>query len=151
MSGATSTSGLAWKIPGRVGDSPLIGAGCWTDQDVGSAGATGRGEENIKICGAHTIVENMRRGMAPQEAGLDALRRIARNYNNDMTRLRFVDMVFYILRNDGAYAGVSLWSQRSSGQPMQFAVHDGTYRVENCVGMFPGHSISWPPTPQVPK
>jgi N4-(beta-N-acetylglucosaminyl)-L-asparaginase len=151
MSGATSTSGLAWKLPGRVGDSPLIGAGCWTDQDVGSAGATGRGEENIKICGAHTIVENMRRGMGPQEAGLDALRRIARNYNNDMTRLRFVDMVFYVLRKDGAYAGVSLWSQRSSGQAMQFAVHDGTLRVENCVGLFQGHAISWPPTPQVPK
>jgi len=151
MSGATTTSGLAWKMPGRVGDSPLIGAGCWTDQDVGSAGATGRGEENIKICGAHTVVENMRRGMGPQEAGFDALRRIARNYNNDMTRLRFVDMVFYVLRKDGAYAGVSLWSQRSSGQPTQFAVHDGTLRVENCVGLFQGHAISWPPTPQVPK
>src|SRR5262249_44145859 len=59
ISGATTTSGLAWKIPGRVGDSAIIGAGCWTDQDVGSAGATGRGEENIKIAGAHTIVENM--------------------------------------------------------------------------------------------
>src|SRR3569833_3185785 len=84
MSGATTTSGLAWKIPGRAGDSPIIGAGCYCDQDIGSAGATGNGEENIKICGAHTIVENMRRGMSPHEAGLDALKRMARTYNNDM-------------------------------------------------------------------
>src|SRR5208282_825934 len=81
ISGITTTSGLAFKLPGRCGDSPIIGAGCYTDQDVGSAGATGSGEENIKVAGAHTIVENMRRGMPPQEAGMDALKRIARNYN----------------------------------------------------------------------
>ena len=80
MSGATTTSGLAWKLAGRAGDSPIIGAGCYCDQDVGAAGATGNGEENIQICGAHTIVENMRRGMSPQEAGMDALKRIVRNY-----------------------------------------------------------------------
>ena len=80
MSGATTTSGLAWKIPGRAGDSPIIGAGSYTDQDIGSAGATGNGEENIKVCGAHTIVENMRHGMSPLEAGMDALKRIVRNY-----------------------------------------------------------------------
>src|SRR5271166_6225419 len=81
ISGCTTTSGLAYKLPGRCGDSPIIGAGCYTDQDVGSAGATGSGEENIKVAGAHTIVENMRHGMSPQEAGLDALKRIVRNYN----------------------------------------------------------------------
>ena len=59
ISGCTTTSGLAWKIPGRVGDSAIIGAGCYTDQDVGSVGATGSGEENIKVAGAHTIIENM--------------------------------------------------------------------------------------------
>jgi N4-(beta-N-acetylglucosaminyl)-L-asparaginase len=68
ISGCTTTSGLAWKLPGRCGDSPIIGAGCYTDQDVGSAGATGSGEENIKVAGAHTIVENMRRGMSPLDA-----------------------------------------------------------------------------------
>jgi hypothetical protein len=72
MSGCTTTSGLAWKIPGRVGDSPIIGAGCYTDQEVGSAGATGSGEENIKVAGAHTIIENMRHGMSPLDAGMDA-------------------------------------------------------------------------------
>ncbi|MGB9258178.1 MAG: N(4)-(beta-N-acetylglucosaminyl)-L-asparaginase, partial [Candidatus Korobacteraceae bacterium] len=84
ISGATTTSGLAWKISGRAGDSPIIGAGCYVDQDIGAAGATGNGEENIKVCGAHTIVENMRRGMSPQEAGMDALKRIVRNFNGDM-------------------------------------------------------------------
>ena len=98
ISGCTTTSGLSFKLPGRVGDSPIIGAGCYTDQDVGSAGATGSGEENIKVAGAHTIVENMRRGLSPQEAGMDALKRIVRNYNNDMKKLRFVDMTYYVLR-----------------------------------------------------
>ena len=146
MSGATTTSGLAWKLPGRVGDSPIIGAGCYTDQDVGSAGAVGRGEENIRIAGAHTIVENMRHGMSPHDAGMDALKRIVRNFNNDMTRLRFVDLFFYILRKDGAYAGVGLWSL-VRGKPYNFAVHDGAgKRLEPCVGLFEGESIQWPPT-----
>ena len=68
MSGVTTTSGLAWKIPGRVGDSPIIGAGLYVDQDVGAAGSTGRGEENIRVAGAHSVVENMRHGMAPKDA-----------------------------------------------------------------------------------
>jgi N4-(beta-N-acetylglucosaminyl)-L-asparaginase len=79
MSGVTTTSGLAWKIAGRVGDSPIIGAGLFVDQDVGAAGSTGRGEENIRVAGAHTAVENMRHGMSPKEACLDVLKRIARN------------------------------------------------------------------------
>ena len=149
MSGATTTSGLSWKLPGRVGDSPILGAGCWTDQDVGSAGATGSGEENLKIAGAHTIVENMRHGMSPQEAGMDALKRIARNHNHDMTRLRYMDMVFYILRKDGAYAGVSLWSN-SPDSPHQFAVHDGSKRLEKTVALFQGASIDWPAEPVLP-
>jgi N4-(beta-N-acetylglucosaminyl)-L-asparaginase len=147
ISGCTTTSGLAWKIPGRVGDSPIIGAGCYTDQDVGSAGATGNGEENIKVAGAHTIVENMRKGMSPQEAGMDALRRIARNYNNDNERLRYVDMVYYVLRKDGAYAGVSLWEAYASanGRPHRIAIHDGNKRAEKTVSLFSGPSQSWPP------
>jgi N4-(beta-N-acetylglucosaminyl)-L-asparaginase len=145
MSGCTTTSGLAWKIPGRVGDSPLIGAGCFTYQDVGSAGATGNGEENIKVAGAHTIVENMRHGMSPLDAGMDALKRIVRNYNSDKERLQFVDMVYYILRKDGAYAGVSLWDGYETNVPHQIAIHDGTRRLEKTVNMFSGASQSWPP------
>src|SRR2546426_2737836 len=103
ISGCTTTSGLAWKLPGRVGDSPIIGAGCYTDQDVGSAGAPGSGEEKIKVAGAHTIIENMRKGMSQLEARTDALRKNVRNNNGDMSRLRFMDMTYYILRKDGAY------------------------------------------------
>lgn len=147
MSGATTTSGLAWKIPGRAGDSPIIGAGSYTDQDVGSAGATGNGEENIKICGAHTIVENMRRGMSPQDAGMDALKRIVRNYNGNKEKLNYVDMSYYILRNDGAYAGVCLWSGPPQ-HPRRFAVHDGSgKRYENAIALFQGQSLGWPPMP----
>ena len=151
ISGCTTTSGLAFKLAGRVGDSPIIGAGCYTDQDVGSAGATGSGEENIKVAGAHTIVENMRHGMSPQEAGMDALKRIVRNYNNDMNKLRFVDMTYYILRKDGAYAGVSLWEGYEPGKPHKIAVHDGTRRAENTVAMFKGWSQDFPPFPKVPE
>ena len=150
ISGCTTTSGLAWKLPGRCGDSPIIGAGCYTDQDVGSAGATGSGEENIKVAGAHTIVENMRHGMPPHDAGMDALKRIVRNYNNDMTRLRYVDMVYYILRKDGSYAGVSLWESYHGSKPHKIAIHDGTKRSEQTVALFKGASDDYPPRPQVP-
>jgi len=151
MSGITTTSGLAFKLPGRVGDSPIIGAGCYTDQDVGSAGATGSGEENIKVAGAHTIVENMRHGMSPQEAGTDALKRIVRNYNGDMNKLRFMDMTYYVLRKDGAYAGVSLWEGYSAGHPHKFVVHDGTLREEVATPLLKGYSQEWPPFPPIPE
>lgn len=151
MSGITTTSGLAFKLPGRVGDSPIIGAGCYTDQDVGSAGATGSGEENIKVAGAHTIVENMRHGMSPKEAGIDALKRIVRNYNGDMNKLRFMDMTYYVLRKDGAYAGLSLWEGYSAGHPHKFVVHDGTLREEVATPLLKGYSQEWPPFPPIPE
>ena len=147
MSGATTTSGLAWKIPGRAGDSPIIGAGSYTDQDVGSAGATGNGEENIKVVGAHTIVENMRRGMSPQDAGMDALKRIVRNYEGQPEKLQYVDMSYYILRKDGVYAGACLWSGPPE-HPRRFAVHDGDgKRYETAVALYQGASLGWPPMP----
>jgi N4-(beta-N-acetylglucosaminyl)-L-asparaginase len=128
MSGTTTTSGMAWKIPGRLGDSPIIGAGLYVDQDIGAAGSTGRGEENIRIAGAHTIVENMRHGMSPKEAGLDALKRISRNFRNDKAWLSKVDINFYALRNDGEFAGVSLWKNNS-----RFTVNEGNQsRYETC-------------------
>jgi N4-(beta-N-acetylglucosaminyl)-L-asparaginase len=87
----------------------------------------------------------MKKGMSPQEAGMDALKRIARNYNNDMERLRYVDMVYYVLRKDGAYAGVSLWEGYADDKPHRIAVHDGTKRAEKTVSLFTGQSQSWPP------
>ena len=151
ISGCTTTSGLAFKLPGRCGDSPIIGAGCYTDQDVGSAGATGSGEENVKVAGAHTIVENMRHGMSPQEAGMDALKRIVRNYNGDMNKVRFLDMTYYILRKDGAYAGVSLWEGYSKPKPHKIAVHDGNLRSELAVSLLKGYSQDFPPFPDIPE
>lgn len=137
MSGVTTTSGLSWKIPGRVGDSPIIGAGVYVDQEVGAAGSTGRGEENIRIAGAHTIVENMRHGMSPKEACLDALKRVARNYDNDRERLEKFELNFYALRKDGAFAGASLWNavkRQGAFVSRQFAVADGgKARLEDCV------------------
>ena len=128
ISGVTTTSGLAWKIAGRVGDSPIIGAGLYVDQEVGGAGSTGRGEENIRISGGHTIVENMRRGMSPTDACLDACKRVARNYDNDNTRLKAIGITFYALRKDGVYGSANLWKGG------KFAVNDGTgpSRLENC-------------------
>ncbi|MGH9512419.1 MAG: N(4)-(beta-N-acetylglucosaminyl)-L-asparaginase [Terriglobales bacterium] len=151
ISGCTTTSGLAFKLSGRVGDSPIIGAGCYTDQDVGSAGATGSGEENIKVAGAHTIIENMRHGMAPHDSGMDVLKRIVRNYNGDMSKLRFIDMTYYILRKDGAYAGVSLWEGYGNKKPHKIAVHDGALRSEATVALFKGYSQQFPPFPEVPE
>lgn len=135
MSAVTTTSGMAWKIAGRLGDSPILGAGLWLDQDVGGAGSTGRGEENIRVCGAHTCVENMRRGMTPKEAALDALKRVARNFDSDMERLAPVDLSFYVLRKDGEYCGASLWDRPPRGARAQFAVatDPGGSRHENSV------------------
>jgi N4-(beta-N-acetylglucosaminyl)-L-asparaginase len=131
MSGVTTTSGLAWKIPGRVGDSPIIGAGLYVDQDVGGGGSTGRGEENIRVAGGHTIVENMRHGMSPRDACLDALKRVARNFNNDKEQLAKFDLNFYALRKDGEYGAATLWKGKQ--RAVSFAVNDGgESRLEPC-------------------
>jgi N4-(beta-N-acetylglucosaminyl)-L-asparaginase len=124
-----------------VGDSPVIGAGLYVDQEVGGAGSTGRGEENIRVAGAHSIVELMRAGRSPQEAVMEVMKRIARNYDNDLARLAKFDINFYALRKDGVFAGGALWSgtQRRDGSftSQQFAVNDGgASRLENCVHLF---------------
>jgi N4-(beta-N-acetylglucosaminyl)-L-asparaginase len=118
---------------------------------VGSAGATGSGEENIKVAGAHTIVENMRHGMSPQEAGMDALKRIVRNYNGDMNKLRFIDMTYYVLRKDGAYAGVSLWEGYSPAIRTSLQCTTATLRSEIATPLLKGYSQEWPPMPNVPE
>jgi len=82
IAGITTTSGLSWKIPGRVGDSPIIGAGLYVDNDVGAAGATGRGEDVIKSCASYFIVMRMREGRTPQEACEDAVEMIIDRYRN---------------------------------------------------------------------
>jgi N4-(beta-N-acetylglucosaminyl)-L-asparaginase len=119
ISGVTTTSGLAWKIPGRVGDSPLIGCGLYVDNEVGAAGSTGRGEECIFINGAHTVVENMRRGMSPADAALDAIKRVAARYGNNRDELRAIGIDFYAVNRRGEHGAASLWKGG------RYAVHDG--------------------------
>ncbi len=138
VSATTTTSGLAWKIPGRVGDSPIIGAGCCVDNEVGAAGSTGKGEENIKISGGHTIIEMMRQGKSPTDACLEALSRIARNYKNDKKKLGTFHIYFYALNKDGAHGSASLWRNGyEAGKRAQYAVHDGSEaKLAECTPYF---------------
>jgi N4-(beta-N-acetylglucosaminyl)-L-asparaginase len=114
--GTTTTSGLFFKIPGRVGDSPLIGAGLFVDNQVGAAGSTGRGESVIQIAGAHTVVELMRRGDSPTDACLGALRRIVEatkvSYLLDGKGRPNFNVEFYAVNRDGVTGGASIWSGR---------------------------------------
>jgi N4-(beta-N-acetylglucosaminyl)-L-asparaginase len=144
ISATTTTSGLAWKIPGRVGDSPIIGAGCYVDNEVGAAGSTGKGEENIKICGGHTIIEMMRKGMSPTDACLEAMARVARNYNNDKKKLATFHIFFYALNKDGAHGAASLWQNAyDKGRRATYAVHDGTEaRLVDCKPYFDETAVS---------
>jgi len=143
ISATTTTSGLAWKIPGRVGDSPIIGAGCCVDNEVGAAGSTGKGEENIKISGGHTIIEMMRKGMSPTDACLEALHRIARNYKNDKKKLKTFHIFFYALNKDGLHGAASLWNNLYDKRPAQYAVHDGAQaRLVRCTPLFDEATLS---------
>ncbi len=122
MGGCTSTSGLAYKLPGRVGDSPILGAGLYVDDTAGAAGCTGRGEACILTAASFLTVEAMRRGMAPQEAALETCRRIIartreKRLLDDEGRPRF-DVKVYALRNDGEHGAASLYSGA------EYAVHD---------------------------
>lgn len=108
LSSVTTTSGMAWKIPGRVGDSPIIGAGQYCDNTVGAAGSTGRGEANIKVCGAFLAVEFMRQGKSPEAALMATMERVIamteRRLLNDRGRPLF-DLEFYAVNKAGEFAG----------------------------------------------
>ncbi len=111
--GVTTTSGLPWKIPGRVGDSPILGAGLYVDGEVGAAGSTGRGEANLYGLSSFLIVDNMRRGMHPKDAGIEACKRIKANtvekrLLNSRGDPKF-NVNFYVLNAKGEYAGVALY------------------------------------------
>ena len=111
--GVTTTSGLAWKIPGRIGDSPILGAGLYVDGDVGAAGSTGRGEANLYNLCSFVIVDEMRRGAHPKDAALTALRRVAKNtiekrLLNAKGQPNF-GLNFYCLNAKGEYAGVAMF------------------------------------------
>jgi N4-(beta-N-acetylglucosaminyl)-L-asparaginase len=112
--GVTTTSGLAWKIPGRTGDSPILGAGLYVDNDVGAAGSTGRGEANLYNLSSFLIVESMRRGLSPKDAGMEALKRIRANTVEkrllNARGLPNFNIRFFVLNKAGQYAGVSMYA-----------------------------------------
>ena len=121
MSSVTTTSGLSWKVAGRVGDSPIVGAGQYCDNTVGAAGSTGRGEANIKVCGAFLIVEMMRQGMSPDQACMKTIDRVIA-----MTEPRLLadrgrplfDLQFYALARDGRFGSATAY------EGARFAVAD---------------------------
>lgn len=121
ISSVTTTSGLAWKIPGRVGDSPIIGAGQYTDNEIGAAGSTGRGEANLMVCGGFLTVEYMRRGLAPTDACRETLERVVRltppRLMGPNGRPKF-NLSFYAVNKRGDCGAASLY-------PSRYAVHDG--------------------------
>src|SRR5262244_2646089 len=143
LAGCTSTSGLFFKMPGRVGDSPIIGAGCFTDNAVGSAGSTGRGEANILIGGGHLVVGRMRAGRSPRDACLDALKRIVAITRDkrllDKSGRPNFGIKFYAVNKRGEYASSSMWSDPKNGKPAKFAVADGGgARLEECAFLYEG-------------
>ena len=121
ISSVTTTSGLAWKIPGRAGDSPIVGAGQYTDNAVGAAGSTGRGESNIMVCGGFLTVEHMRRGMKPTDACIETLKRVVAltppRLLDPRGQPRF-DLQFYAVNKAGDFGAASLF-------PATYAAHDG--------------------------
>ena len=131
----TTTSGLAWKMAGRVGDSPLIGDGLYCDNDVGSAGGTGRGESAILSCAAFAIVERMRGGRKPVDACLDVLARVVdesrKNGHINKDGQPDFNLATYAIAKDGSYGSAALWSKTS------FAVADAKgARLEDCAFLF---------------
>ncbi|MCH7721563.1 MAG: N(4)-(beta-N-acetylglucosaminyl)-L-asparaginase [Planctomycetes bacterium] len=133
--GVTTTSGRSYKLPGRVGDSPIIGAGCYVDNEVGAAGSTGRGEAVIVDCGAFAVVAAMRGGLAPTEACLAVLERMVDH--NRQPHLRRKDgrptfqVIMYALAKDGRFGAAGIWPAGS------FAVNvDGDNRKVGCASLY---------------
>lgn len=137
--GVTTTSGLAWKIPGRVGDSPILGAGLYVDGAVGAAGSTGRGEANLFNLCSFLIVEEMRRGRAPKDAGLEALRRIKANTVEkrllNSRGLPNFGINFYVVNAKGEHAGVTMYQESRAN----YAVcTEAGAKTLTCDGLLPG-------------
>jgi N4-(beta-N-acetylglucosaminyl)-L-asparaginase len=135
LSSVTTTSGMSWKVPGRVGDSPIIGAGQYCDNTVGAAGSTGRGEANIKVCGAFLAVEQMRLGKSPEQALLHVVERVIAMTEHRLLSDRgrpLFDLDFYAVRKDGTFAGVSCY------EGSRFAVCDAAgARLVSSAYLFP--------------
>lgn len=120
LSGACTTSGLAYKMHGRVGDSPIIGAGLFVDNEVGAATATGHGEEVIRTVGTHLVVELMRQGRTPQEACKEAVERIVKIAKHRKKNIKDIQVGFIALNKQGAYGAYCVQDG------FTFAVHDAS-------------------------
>jgi N4-(beta-N-acetylglucosaminyl)-L-asparaginase len=134
MACATSTSGHAFKLAGRVGDSPILGAGLYVDNEIGSCGSIGHGEANLENLSSFAVVELMRNGKSPVEAGLEVLRRVAANSHprqrNERGEPSF-NLWLFILAKDGQCAGVTMRG------PKQFALADQHgARLEACTALY---------------
>ncbi len=123
LAGITTTSGLAWKIPGRVGDSPIIGAGLYVDNEVGAAGATGRGEEVIRTCGSFFVVERMRAGLSPQRACEAACQKII-DINGGPSNVDFNDK-FVAVNKNGEVGCASIHKIRDKAPEVAFITNRG--------------------------
>lgn len=140
VGGSTSTSGLSWKLAGRVGDSPIIGAGMYVANEVGAAGSTGRGESVMQSCGAFQVVQHMAGGVEPTQACLKVLQWIAEHTKrpallDERGRPNF-DVTMYALRKDGVY-GCATMRHVPGEPPRRFALHDGTAgRLEECAVLY---------------
>ncbi|WP_298264327.1 isoaspartyl peptidase/L-asparaginase family protein [uncultured Lutibacter sp.] len=132
ISGACTTSGAAWKMHGRVGDSPIIGAGLFLDNEVGAAAATGLGEAVIRTAGSAMVVELMRQGKSPLEACKEIVERIYDKHKNHRD-LEYLQVGFIALNKNGEYAGYSLRSG------FNYAVYDEEYgnRMEDAAFKMP--------------
>ena len=136
LAGVTTTSGLSWKLPGRVGDSPIIGAGLYVDNDIGAAGSTGLGEANLQTCASFTIVELMGRGLSPEQACLKACERVvekARRWPrlHDAEGRILFGLDFYALDKKGEFGSAGIYEGGT------YAVHDGTEnKLRNCAYLF---------------
>jgi len=152
LAGVTTTSGLAWKIPGRVGDSPILGAGLYVDGAIGAAGSTGRGEANLYNLSSHLIVEAMRQSRHPKDACLEALRRIRANTIERRLRKPNGDpnfnITFYAINAKGEHAAVAMyaeddndrgWAGQTDGRLVRYALctQDGPKTLP-CDGLIPG-------------
>lgn len=152
LAGVTTTSGLAWKIPGRVGDSPILGAGLYVDGAIGAAGSTGRGEANLYNLSSYLIIESIRQGRHPKDACLEALRRIRANTierrlckpNGDPN----FNITFYAINAKGEHAAVAMyaeddndrgWAGQTDGRRVRYALctEDGPVTLP-CEGLISG-------------
>jgi N4-(beta-N-acetylglucosaminyl)-L-asparaginase len=120
LSGACTTSGMAFKMHGRVGDSPIIGAGLYVDNEIGAATATGHGEEVIRIAGCHLVVELMRQGKTPEQACIEAVNRVVKLTANRKKNLKDIQVGFIALNKKGEYGSYCVQSG------FNYAVHDNT-------------------------